>query len=176
LYVFCQAGRYNQLFLQQQDGGTITHDLPRVLEAIAATAETPTAERLPKDYNQQVMRIKGQFVEEVKHQQAQRQHSVSLSHAQRYVLRELRALFSQSEGEDEKARINELERAFRASPSAAVSRELNSMRHNGMVGQNLLKALVQVYHQHRLGEHGEREGMKTDKTDIPRIVCSEALF
>jgi superfamily II DNA or RNA helicase len=174
LYVLCQAGRYNQLFLQQ-DGGTITRDLPRVLEVIAATTETPTAERLPKDYNQQVMRIKDQFVEEVKHQQAQRQHSVSLGHAQRYVLRELRVLFSQSEDEDEKAQINILERAFRASPSAAVSRELNSMRHNGMVGRSLLKTLISVYHQHRLGERGEREGMKTDKADIPRIVCSEAL-
>lgn len=76
--------------------------------------------------------------------------------------------------DEEKARINELERAFRASPSAAVSRELNSMRHNGMVGRNLLKALVSVFLQHRLGERGEREEMKTDKTDIPRIVCSEA--
>jgi len=176
LYVFCQAGRYNQLFLLPQDGEKAMRDLPRVLEAITATTETPTAENLPKDYNQQVMRIKNRFVEEVKHQQAHRRHTVVLRPAQRYVLRELRALFAQTEDEDQKARINEMEKAFRLSPTAVVSKELNSLRRNGVTGAKLLKTLINIYHQHHLSERLEQDGMKVEKLEIPRIICSEALI
>ena len=175
LYVFCQAGRYNQLFLLTEGEKKITRDLPRVLESIAATTETPTATQLPKDHNRRAMRIKNQFVEEVKHQQAKREHTLSLRPSQRYVLRELRALFSRSEDEDEKAQINTMEKAFRMSPSAAVSRELNTLRRNGVTGAALLKTLITVYHQHRLSERAEQHPSEGDN-EIPRIVCSEALM
>ena len=34
LYVFCQAGRYQQLFLVDEKGETVSRDIPRVLGAI----------------------------------------------------------------------------------------------------------------------------------------------
>ncbi|MCX7049106.1 MAG: hypothetical protein NTX50_26925 [Candidatus Sumerlaeota bacterium] len=176
LYVFCQAGRYNQLFLVGEDGKTISRDLPRALEAIKATPETPRAEKLPKDYNGQVMRIREQFVEEVKHQQAQRQHTMTLQTGQKYVLRELRVLFGHTEDEDERARINEMEKAFRMAPTSAVKKELNLLRRNGATGATLLKALIDIYHQHHLCERLEQDGLRLDKVEIPRIVCSEALI
>ncbi|MCX7011417.1 MAG: helicase, partial [Candidatus Sumerlaeota bacterium] len=175
LYVFCQAGQYGQLFLVGEDGKTVTRDLPRVLEAIVATSETPAGERLPKDYNRQVMRVRNQFVEEVKRQQTQRQHTLSLRPGQRYVQRELRVLFGRSEDEDEKARINEMEKAFRPTPTAAVMKELNFLRRNGVNGAALLKALINIYHQHHLSERLELDGVKVEKMEVPRIVCSEAL-
>ena len=39
------------------------------------------------------MRVKRLFSEEVKHRQAERDHTLSLSHGQRYVLKELRIYF-----------------------------------------------------------------------------------
>jgi hypothetical protein len=175
LYVFCQAGRYSQLFLAGEGGETATRDLPKVLEAITASRETPVGKALPKDYNRQVMRIKEQFVEEVKHQRAQRQHTLSLRQGQRYVLRELRALFSRTEDEDEKARINEMEKAFRLTPTAAVLKELNLLRRSGVTGAALLKTLINIYHQHHLSERLEQDGVRVEKIDVPRIICSEAL-
>ena len=175
LYVFCQAGRYSQLFLHPVDCEKATRDLPLVLKTITANIDTPTAGKLPKDHNQKVMLIKSKFIEEVKHQQAKRNYAVSLRPAQRYVLRELRTLFALTEDEEEKARINEMEKAFRISPTAAVSKELNSLRRNGVSGTNLLKTLINIYHQHRLSDRLEQEAVNIEKIEIPRIICSEAF-
>src|SRR5215470_3122735 len=142
LYVFCQAHRYQQLFLLDEKGDVVSRDIPKVLGAIKCSSETP-AQQLPNDYNAAVMRVKRQFTEEVKHREAEREHTVSLTHGQRYVLRELRILFGRTEDEDMKAQINVLERAFRAANlTSAVKKELNFIRRNNMVGENLMKALV----------------------------------
>lgn len=175
LYVFCQAGRYNQLFLVSRDGQIITRDLPRVLEAIAATPETAALDSLPEDYNRRVMRVKGLFAEEVQHLEAAREHTIKLRPAQRYVLRELRLLFAQTDDEEQRARINEMERAFRLTPTTAVARELNALRRNGIVGEKLLRALIEVYHQHHLRERLDQPDSGSERAIIPRIICSEIL-
>ncbi|MGH9428852.1 MAG: helicase-related protein, partial [Terriglobia bacterium] len=91
LYVFCQAERYQQLFLVDASGETVSRDVPKVLGAIKCGPDLK-GEALPSDYNAAVMRVKRQFTEEVKHRETEREHTVSLTHGQRYVLRELRVL------------------------------------------------------------------------------------
>src|SRR5260370_22166878 len=95
---------------------------------------------LPPDSNAAVMRVKRKFGEEVKHREAEREHTVSLSHGQRYVLRELRVFFGRIEDEDVKSQINVLERGFRAANlTSAVKRELNLIRRNNLIGEALFK-------------------------------------
>ena len=113
LYAFCQADRYQQLFLLDGNGELVSRDIPKVLSAIKCGPEL-AGSALPTDYNAAVMRVKSQFAEEVKHRQAERDHTLSLTHGQRYVLRELRILFGATEDEELKAQINVLEKAFRA--------------------------------------------------------------
>jgi hypothetical protein len=74
------------------------------------------------------MRVKREFTEEVKHREAEREHTLSLTHGQRYVLRELRVIFGTTTDEDEKGRINILEKAFRGPITTAVNQELNRIR------------------------------------------------
>lgn len=76
LYVFCQADRYQQPFLLDEKGEVVSRDIPKVLGAIKCGPETPTA-KTPSDYNAAVMRVKRQFTEEVKHREAEREHTVS---------------------------------------------------------------------------------------------------
>lgn len=174
LYVFCQADRYQQLFLLDEKGEVVSRDIPKVLGAIKCSPETPT-QPLPSDYNSAVMRVKRQFAEEVKHREAEREHTVSLTHGQRYVLRELRILFGRTEDEDVKAQINVLERAFRAANlTSAVKKELNLIRRNNMVADNLMKALVRIYQQHNMREWIDRQRIEQEKP-VPRVICSEAL-
>jgi len=99
--VFCQAGRYQQLFLVDEMGETVSRGIPRVLGAIKCGLEAAGAP-LPTAYNAAVMRVMRQFTEEVKHRQAEREHTLSLTHGQRYVLRELRVLFGAAGDEDVK--------------------------------------------------------------------------
>jgi hypothetical protein len=122
------------------------------------------------------MRVKRQFVEEVKHRQAEREHTLSLTQGQRYVLRELRVLFSAASDEDEKAQINILEKAFRGPMTTALNRELNLVRRNGVTGPDLLKTLVHLYHQHNMRDWLDRWNFQLDDQPIPKIVCSEALL
>ena len=174
LYVFCQAGRYQQLFLVDPEGQIFSRDIPKVLGAVRCGPELK-AEELPKDYNQAVMRVQRQFAEEVKHRQAEREHTLSLTHGQRYVLRELRILFGLTGDEDVRGQINLLEKAFRAPVTRVLNQELNRIRHNGMIGQNLLKLLSDLYLQHNMREWLDRPSLQLEEKPIPRIVCSEAL-
>jgi superfamily II DNA/RNA helicase len=175
LYVFCQSDRYQQLFLLDKAGEVVSRDIPKVLGAIRCAPELK-GEAIPADYNAAVMRVKRQFAEEVKHREAEREHTVSLTHGQRYVLRELRVLFARTEDEDVKSQINLLEKGFRAGNlTSAVKKELNLVRHNNLVGDPLLKSLIRLYNQHNIREWLDRQ-KENDEPTIPRIVCSEALL
>jgi len=174
LYFFCQAGRYQQLFHLDDSGDVVTRDIPRVLGMIKCGPDVESAV-VPRDFNAAVMRARRAFAEEVRHRQAEREHTLSLTHGQRYVLRELRLLFGATNDEDAKAQINVLEKALRGPLTKAVNRELNLMRRNSMTGEDLFKELTQVYHQHNMRDWADRRGVGAEEQAIPRVVCSEAL-
>ena len=127
LYVFCQAGRYQQLMLIDENGETVSRDIARILGVIRCSPET-VGKVLPAGSNEAIMRIKRAFIGEVQQRQSEREHTLSLTVAQRYVVRELRILFGNSKDEDMRAQINILDRAFRGPITAAVNRELNLLR------------------------------------------------
>jgi superfamily II DNA/RNA helicase len=174
LYVFCQAGRYQQLFLVDEKGEPVSRDIPRVLGVIKC-GPAAVGQALPATHNSAVMRVMRQFTEEVKHRQAEREHTLSLTHGQRYVLRELRVLFAATTDEDIKGQINILEKAFRGPITTAVNRELNLLRRNSVTGEALLKNLARLFHQHNMREWMDRRGLQLEEQPIPKIICSEAL-
>lgn len=173
-FVLCQAGRYQQLFLVDEAGEVVSRDVPRVLGAIRCEPDTPGT-ALQVGYNATIMTVKRRFAEEVKHRQAEREYSMSLTQGQRYALRELRVLFGLTESEETKEQINVLERAFRSPLTGALKKELNLIRRNAMTGDSLLRRLIDLYHQHHLREWTERRGWEADEEMIPRVVCSMGL-
>ena len=174
LYVFCQAGRYQQLFLLDEKGNVISRDIPRILGVIKCSPETK-GRPLFSGYNTLVMRVKRRFTEEVKHRQAEREHTLSLTQGQRYILREMRILFETMSDEDIRGQINILEKAFRGPITAAINRELNLMRRSGVTGHELLKNLTRIYHQHSMRELLDRRTLQLEDHPIPKIICSEGL-
>ncbi len=174
LYVFCQAGRFQQLLQLDEQGAIVTRDVPRILGAIKCGWELE-GQKVPPGYNAQVMKVKSIFAEEVKHRQAEREHSLSLSHGQRYVLRELRLMFGNARDEDLRGQLNVLERAFRGTLTLAVRQELNKLRHNGCTGESLFKSLTEIYYKHNMRDWLDRRILQAEEQDIPRIICSEAL-
>jgi hypothetical protein len=121
------------------------------------------------------MRVLRLFAEEVKHRQSERAHTLSLSHGQNYVLRELRVLFAATTAEDQKAMINVLEKAFRGPVTRAVHRETMLLRRNGVGGESLLKSLARIYDQHNLRDWVDRRSLRAVARPVPKIVCSEVL-
>ncbi len=173
LYVFCQAGRYQQLFLLNEQGEIISRDLPRILGMIKATPEEAIG-TLPAQYNKAVMRVKRAFAEEVKHRKAEREHTLSLTQSQRYILRELRELFKRDTDEDERAQINILEKAFRGPITTAVNREVNLLRKNAITQRDLLKSLGQIYFQHNMQSWTDNY-QRMDEDEEVRLICSQAF-
>jgi hypothetical protein len=98
------------------------------------------------------------------------------SQGQRYVTRELRVLFNSTKDEDLKGQINILEKAFRGPLTAAVSRELNRIRRNGVTGENLMRMLSDIYHQHNMREWTGRRLLSRENHSLPRVICSEKLI
>jgi hypothetical protein len=175
LYVFCQAGRYQQLFILNDKGEITSRDIPKILGTIKCGPEL-AAGSLPVKYNSLVMDVKNRFAEEVKHRQAERDHSISLTQAQRYVIREIRVSFEATKDEDMRTQLNLLERAFRGVITSAINRELNLLRRNGVSGAELINALSRIYHQHSMKDIIDRRALQLEEQPIPRIICSEALI
>ncbi|MGA2543781.1 MAG: helicase-related protein [Verrucomicrobiota bacterium] len=182
-FVFCEAAYpdresskgFQQLFLLDANGAVVSKDIPRTVGAIKCGPEL-RGQPLPDEYNAAVMRVQRQFAEEVKHREAERTHTLSLSHGQNYILRELRVLFGATTDEDQKAIINVLEKAFRGPITRAVNREVVLIRRNGMIGEALLKALSRIYDQHNLRDMVDRRSLHAASRPVPKIVCSEALL
>lgn len=174
LYVFCQAGRYQQLFLLNEEGEIESRDIPKILGTIKCGPELQGG-ALPSGYNSKIMEVKSKFSEEVKHRQAERDHGLSLTHAQRYVIREMRVFFEASRDEDMRAQLNILEKAYRGVITIAINRELNLLRRNGVSGAELINALTRIYHQHNMRDIVDRRGLQLEEQPIPKIICSEAL-
>ncbi|QFS42656.1 helicase-related protein [Nostoc sphaeroides] len=181
-YVFCEASDpnrpeikgYQQLFLLDDEGNIVSRDIPRILGAIKADSTTPSL-RVRKEHNSAVMRVKCQFAEEVKHRQAEREFNQRLTQGQRYILRELRIFFKLITEEELKGQVNILEKAFRSSITQVINRELNILRRNGFIGQELFNQLVQIYRQHNMHEWLNNNSLPTLSVPIPIIICSEAL-
>jgi hypothetical protein len=182
LYVFYEATLprdiyqkgYQQLFLVDEEGNIISRDLSKILKIIRCSPELE-GKGLPKDYNQNVMQVKGLFSEEVKHRQAERKYSISHSVGQKYILRELRILFEETNDEDLKGQINILEQAFRGTLNKAIRQELNRIRRNGLIAQNLIHALSEVYFKYNMQDWQTYPITDTKEQLIPKIICSEAL-
>lgn len=175
-FLFCRAGRYRQLYLLDDGGEVISRDVPHILGLLKCEPDTPV-ELLPAGYNQTVMAVKEQFDREVQARRAEREHTLSLTRAQRYVLRELRLLFDAAQDEDLRRQIAVLEAAFRQpNPRPAVRNELNRIRREGIAGEGLLDVLTRVYHLYGLDEVRSQLEVSEDENDaLARIVCSEAM-
>lgn len=173
-YVFCQAGRFQQLFLLDDKGAVISRDVPKVVGAVKCAPDAKAAP-LPEGFNQNVMAIQRQFAEEVRHREAERKYTANLTHGQLYVLRELRILFEATEDEDIKQNVNVLEKVFRGPLTGAVKRELNQLRRNSFTGEGLLKSLIRIYDQHNLKDASAQGSLAMADRAIPRIICSEAF-
>lgn len=174
LYVFCQAGRYQQLYLLDQQGDVVSRDIAHILRTIQCTPELRGMAISP-GYNAAVMQVKHQFADEVKHRQTEREHSLSRTHGQRYVLQEMRHLFGTTMDEDVKAQLSILEKAFRGPITTAINRELNLLRRHGVTGQELIRTLTHLYHQHNIRSWIDVRSLLREEYPVPKIVCSAAL-
>jgi superfamily II DNA or RNA helicase len=178
-FVFCQAGKYQQLFLYDAEGKIVSRDIPKVLSRLKCSKKEP-ATMLPKDHNQEIMKALSMFSDEVRHRTAQQQFSLSLTVGQTYALRELRsfhATLDPEEAGDLRAQIAILEESFKQPLTAAIKKQLNTIRRNALTGRHLVKTLSDLYHDHGMSDRDFqfRHVAERESENLPRVICSEAF-
>jgi hypothetical protein len=175
MFVFCQAGDFQQLFFVDSKGKIETRDTSTILGRLKCTPSTPIA-ALPPNYNTSVMEVYKQFAEEATHRRVALEHSSSLTVGQRYVLQELKPFVVALEEDDPRQTdVATLQRVFGShSLSPAVQTELRRVRHHKLTGEALFSRLRDIYDQHNMSRLQE-QARRDHQVSIPRIICSEWL-
>ena len=115
-------------------------------------------------------------VNENQARQAEQQHTLSLTKAQRYALAELRMLYTEAD-ENLRQQIAVLDAVYQQPITRpAVRRILNRIRSESLTGNALLDALTQLYHAHGLDATLRQRHDHNEENDaLPYIVCSEGF-
>lgn len=175
-FVFCRAGDYQQLYLLDEHGEVLTRDIPYILGRLRCDAHEPPA-ALPEGHNPLVTQVRHRFEQEVRSRKAESRRAVSLTRGQKYILRELRLLYSMTRDENVLTQIQVLETVFRQPLPRVVQSQLNDIRSRGLSGELLLGTLLRIYERHQLAEPvPDSPSAADDSSDTPRILCSEAFI
>jgi hypothetical protein len=154
-------------------GRVVSRDLPRLLGLLRCSRDTPTVE-FPERLTGVLLRAYRQFAQEARERRAELAHLPHLTQGQRFVLRELRAVFAANEAADLRARAEQFEQVFRLPLPQAVVRELNRVRRDSLTGEALLSSLTRIYYAYGLRNRARGQGF--DETDgLPYILCSEGF-
>jgi hypothetical protein len=173
IFVFCQAGAYRELLLLDKVGQVVSRDLPRLLGLLRCSRDTPTLE-FPTCLSSVSLRAYRQFAQEAQKRRAELAHLPDLTQGQRYVLRELRAVFATSQEADIRSRAEQFEQVYRLPLPQAVTRELNRVRRDGLSGEILMRSLARIYQAYGLRDRTRIQGFD-EAEGLPHLLCSEAF-
>ena len=177
-FVFCKAGKYKQLFLVDEKGETITRDISKILNIIKARPDEK-AKPVSSQYNQVATLVLNKFKEEVKHRYVEREYTIKMTQAQRYIIRELRIMFERAKDDEVRKQINILEKAFRGQLNERIKKEINKIKRKALTGDKLFESLREIYQKFHLSDQIKAKEPyfddKVKKVEIPKIVCGESL-
>ena len=172
IFVFLKAGKLQKLGVYDKNGNPLTENLQETLGIIRCDEAEPSRP-LPSDYNQLVMKIKSDFEAEVKRRKGLFDIRQRLPRSQKYVLRELKAIYEVEKSLDARNELAKLEEIFSKSLPQSVIKELNRLRRNGVTGKQLISALKEIVFNYSLLHY--KEPVFTRQVEPVRIICSEAL-
>lgn len=173
-YIFCQADRYNQLYLVDENGRILTREITEILAKLKnQIGRTPKP--IPEIYPRVVNKIKKQFIKEVVERYLEQKHTISLTESQRYLIRELQHVYNETDNEDLKSQVELFENIFKKVKRIAVIEELNRIRRNKMSGMALIKKLSEVFTRHSLYEVLHLQNRMVEKPPVPKVICSEKM-
>lgn len=176
--VFCKSNQYKQLYRLDEHGEIISRDIPHILNLLQCEPDTPFTS-LPDGYNKTVTDVKKKFEKEVKARRSEQRQTLYLTKSQRYINKEIKVLYRETEDEERRKQLDLLSRVFsRHIPITAIRAAIDRVRNDDLTGEAFITELTRIYHLHRLDEAmmNKRNIEKTGGNEaLPRIVCSEAL-
>lgn len=174
VFVHCKSGNFQQLYLADSTGKITSRDHCEILTQLHCEPDLPSSPISPH-HNQAVVKVKELFDAEMQKRHAERYHSVNLGLGQRYVLKEIRALYEETDDEDRRTRIDILEKAFREPQTPAVIRDLNRLRKSNLSGEDLYESLTDLFNHHGLRIKVQAENTSQTRSPVASLVCSASL-
>ena len=173
-YVFCQADRYSQLYLVDQNGDILEKEVTNILAKLKQQiGKTPVT--IPAGFNPVVKKVKDRFVEEIVNRYIELKHGSTITSERRYIIKELKKIFEETDSDDIKAQVGLFEEIFRQINRPAVLSELRKLKRNYVVGRPLLDRLTEIWHRHSLHEVSTKGMMDSDIPPVPKIICGELM-
>ena len=173
-YIFCQADKYNQLYLVNEDGEILTREITEILAKLKNQIGKKPIPVSP-GYSLVVHKIKDQFINEVVERYLEQKHAIILSESQRYLIKELQQIYNETDNEDLKPQIELFENVFKKVSRISVMDELNRIRRNQMTGMALIKKLSEIFTRHNLYEVLHIQNRLKEKPPVPKVICSELM-
>lgn len=173
-FIFCQAEKYNQLYLVDAEGKIINREVTEILAKLKSQIGKPV-KPIPKSFYKVINNVKEQFIKEVVERYLEQKHSLSLTLAQKYVLNELKEMYKKTENEDLRAQIDAFNFVFQKVNRIAIHTELNRIKNNKMSGMPLIKKLSEIFSRHNLYEILNNPIVFDKKPPLPKVICSELL-
>jgi superfamily II DNA or RNA helicase len=173
-FVFCRAGQYHQLYLLDDMGAVVSREIPYILGRLKCEPDE-AALPLPEGYNERVAEVLRRFSREVESRKAETAQKPSLPRSQKYILSQLRIIYGLTSDKEIHRRIELLERAFSQMLPRVVVAQLEQLRKQNPNDDALLTTLFEIYDRYNLNLSKAIEKGATDKSELPILVCSEAI-
>ncbi len=170
-YIFCRLGSYQLPCLLDADGQLVTTDPAEILQRLQCDPEL-RGQQVPSGHNARVVKHQKDFAAQNRNRSL---FSVrQLTHAQRYILKELRLLSSLSKDTEG---ISRLDQAFRLPLTEGIKRDINRLHRQKVTGDELLTELTILYHRHSMANL-ERHQRQSDgqSESYAKVICSAALI
>lgn len=176
IFVFCESGDFQKLYLVEPTGKIRTTEIHEVLKYIECAPQTPSC-RLLGNHNQILSTIGNDFTREVRIYHTEKEEKRHLAGIQKYIRSQLRAYHRQVEDLKERERIDILERVFTSELPHFVINALHTVRRDKLKGAALVKKLIEFYNAFNLSQHIEqlRENRKNRENLRIKLICSESF-
>jgi len=173
-YVFCQAERYNQLYLVDQKSNIVEREVTNILGMLKKQfGKNPV--NIPSRFNPVLQKVKEHFIKEVVDRYVEQKHGGSITAERRYIINELKKIYEETDNDDIKAQGDLFEKIFRNITRPAVLSELRKLKRNNVAGRPLLDRLTEIWYRHSLHEVSSEGMLEDDIPPIPKIICGELM-
>lgn len=177
-YVYCYSKHldYHKLYYANDKDGAINTDINEILEKIKCD-KTTKKESLPKGYNSKVNKVFRDFEREAALLETEKEKGKTLTKAQQYIKKELRAYFLKITDIKEREKIELLERIFTSDLPQYIISNLYRFKRDKTTGKFLVEKLIEIYNAFNLSElvRDIQEKKKKEKVST-KIICSESLI
>jgi len=174
--VFAELGRTQMFYLNDGEGNTRQLSLQEALQALRCEQGEPQC-KLPKSHNTAVSSVQQRLDQTARELDSSQEYSrPKLTLGQNYAVQQLEQQHRASEDAERREQLERLVKYLRQPLPRLVTRELNTVRRQGMKDDDLLNILINLVLEYRLDENYMQQQKASYEPIVPRLIVSEGLL